>query len=115
HGTNGASCRGGRGWRTGSPWSRTTKPSGACWRSEEHTSELQSRENLVCRLLLEKKKKKKHNRTIMRYKSREKKTRLLGHTLYPEFVNVDNFDRSRNYLAETVISSNLYDRRIVVV
>src|SRR5690606_40846693 len=28
-------------------------------RSEEHTSELQSRENLVCRLLLEKKKKKK--------------------------------------------------------
>src|SRR5690606_42159703 len=28
-------------------------------RSEEHTSELQSRENLVCRLLLEKKKHKK--------------------------------------------------------
>src|SRR5436309_7510874 len=31
----------------------------AALRSEEHTSELQSRENLVCRLLLEKKKKKK--------------------------------------------------------
>src|SRR5690606_42051423 len=30
---------------------------GAGARSEEHTSELQSRENLVCRLLLEKKKK----------------------------------------------------------
>src|SRR5436309_15871477 len=30
----------------------------ASQRSEEHTSELQSRENLVCRLLLEKKKKK---------------------------------------------------------
>src|SRR5690606_20984970 len=29
-------------------------------RSEEHTSELQSRENLVCRLLLEKKKKTKN-------------------------------------------------------
>src|SRR5436309_2679380 len=29
----------------------------ALQRSEEHTSELQSRENLVCRLLLEKKKK----------------------------------------------------------
>src|SRR5690606_42112000 len=29
-----------------------------CRRSEEHTSELQSRENLVCRLLLEKKKNK---------------------------------------------------------
>src|SRR2546430_8798327 len=32
---------------------RTTKS----WRSEEHTSELQSQSNLVCRLLLEKKKK----------------------------------------------------------
>src|SRR2546430_17439278 len=31
-------------------------------RSEEHTSELQSQSNLVCRLLLEKKKKKNHNR-----------------------------------------------------
>src|SRR3712207_7823601 len=30
-------------------------------RSEEHTSELQSRQYLVCRLLLEKKKKKKNN------------------------------------------------------
>src|SRR5207302_7039311 len=29
-------------------------------RSEEHTSELQSRENLVCRLLLEKKKAREH-------------------------------------------------------
>src|SRR5690606_40764005 len=29
---------------------------GGAYRSEEHTSELQSRENLVCRLLLEKKK-----------------------------------------------------------
>src|SRR5436309_8323612 len=35
--------------------SHTTRP--AAKRSEEHTSELQSRENLVCRLLLEKKKK----------------------------------------------------------
>src|SRR5690606_40660194 len=31
-------------------------------RSEEHTSELQSRENLVCRLLLEKKKQITHDR-----------------------------------------------------
>src|SRR5688572_927406 len=31
-------------------------------RSEEHTSELQSQSNLVCRLLLEKKKKKKNKR-----------------------------------------------------
>src|SRR5438093_7289997 len=31
-------------------------------RSEEHTSELQSLTNLVCRLLLEKKKKKQHKK-----------------------------------------------------
>src|SRR5690606_41710351 len=56
------------------PWSssrlptcRYTKTSPAftscpwTWRSEEHTSELQSRENLVCRLLLEKKKKQQKN------------------------------------------------------
>src|SRR2546421_5292581 len=34
----------------------------AVLRSEEHTSELQSRSDLVCRLLLEKKKKKKKKR-----------------------------------------------------
>src|SRR2546430_8392219 len=33
-------------------------PAGRWKRSEEHTSELQSQSNLVCRLLLEKKKKK---------------------------------------------------------
>src|SRR3712207_8451774 len=47
--------------------SRRTLPSSWCWfplrlgcgsRSEEHTSELQSRQYLVCRLLLEKKKHK---------------------------------------------------------
>src|SRR5690554_7566675 len=38
---------------------------GAAFRSEEHTSELQSRPHLVCRLLLEKKKKKKsHTSTV---------------------------------------------------
>src|SRR2546422_5501719 len=35
-----------------------------CFRSEEHTSELQSRLHLVCRLLLEKKKKKKNYYSI---------------------------------------------------
>src|SRR5256885_7264497 len=34
-------------------------------RSEEHTSELQSPCNLVCRLLLEKKKKRKRSETIV--------------------------------------------------
>src|SRR2546427_7491692 len=37
-------------------------------RSEEHTSELQSQSNLVCRLLLEKKKKMKGDRREYKYK-----------------------------------------------
>src|SRR5215813_15601413 len=40
--------------------SQRTEPLHRCLRSEEHTSELQSRPHLVCRLLLEKKKKKKN-------------------------------------------------------
>src|SRR5690606_36039224 len=43
-------------------------------RSEEHTSELQSRENLVCRLLLEKKKK----RELVRIRIREKGDRDIN-------------------------------------
>src|SRR6266496_1279242 len=42
-------------------------------RSEEHTSELQSRRDLVCRLLLEKKKKKK--KKINKKKKKKKKTK----------------------------------------
>src|SRR2546427_5969976 len=46
--------------------------SGICFkggvRSEEHTSELQSQSNLVCRLLLEKKKKTKKNTSNNEYK-----------------------------------------------
>src|SRR5690606_41006550 len=39
--------------RSSLPWPSSLRPCTS--RSEEHTSELQSRENLVCRLLLEKK------------------------------------------------------------
>src|SRR5256886_17559338 len=39
-------------------------------RSEEHTSELQSQSNLVCRLLLEKKKKNQYERTNMQHVTR---------------------------------------------
>src|SRR5216683_7610429 len=52
-------------------------PCRACWpratmlRSEEHTSELQSRSDLVCRLLLEKKKKK--NKINKKKKKKKKK------------------------------------------
>src|SRR5207342_3885013 len=45
-------------------------------RSEEHTSELQSRENLVCRLLLEKKKKKKI-KVILKKKKKKKNNKIL--------------------------------------
>src|SRR5690554_7104986 len=44
---------------------RVTRYRNTDGRSEEHTSELQSRPHLVCRLLLEKKKKKqKHHTTV---------------------------------------------------
>src|SRR5690349_23927653 len=42
-------------------------------RSEEHTSELQSRRDLVCRLLLEKKKKKKKKNIKKKIKKKIKK------------------------------------------
>src|SRR5256885_10225579 len=49
--------RGGRtGWLRPERWRGALRP-GTATRSEEHTSELQSPCNLVCRLLLEKKKK----------------------------------------------------------
>src|SRR5690554_7315489 len=44
-------------------------------RSEEHTSELQSRPHLVCRLLLEKKKKKKKTNN----KTKKKQTQTITH------------------------------------
>src|SRR2546427_1662451 len=59
--TQGATCC------AGSPHGVTMDSPVHQWRSEEHTSELQSQSNLVCRLLLEKKKKSKqtssHNYT----------------------------------------------------
>src|SRR2546430_12261962 len=58
-----------RGWQCGcgSDTSRTpaVRRHVQTHRSEEHTSELQSQSNLVCRLLLEKK--KKNNHTIIEY------------------------------------------------
>src|SRR5436309_4130992 len=53
----------------------------ACYaheRSEEHTSELQSRENLVCRLLLEKKKKKDTQHRETRHVLRRRGTQMEG-------------------------------------
>src|SRR2546422_1218713 len=50
--------------RKGANWSAVSR---ADRRSEEHTSELQSRLHLVCRLLLEKKKKKSKQTTAERH------------------------------------------------
>src|SRR6266567_8179255 len=49
------------------------RPSPTDRRSEEHTSELQSQSNLVCRLLLEKKKKNKKNVNKEKKKQNTKK------------------------------------------
>src|SRR2546430_11247374 len=57
--SSGAACRSGGGavayWRMAAVYLGLLRE-----RSEEHTSELQSQSNLVCRLLLEKKKKTLH-------------------------------------------------------
>src|SRR5436309_7536019 len=50
-------------------------------RSEEHTSELQSRENLVCRLLLEKKKKIKQAHKITNTRKRAGQCRISNTTI----------------------------------
>ena len=54
----------------GSGWRVAPSGKNGCFRSEEHTSELQSHSDLVCRLLLEKKKqqkKKKNKKTNYRH------------------------------------------------
>src|SRR3989442_10486672 len=55
-------------WPSSRPWAR---------RSEEHTSELQSRPHLVCRLLLEKKKKKGQHRTLILCQRRKRKEQKI--------------------------------------
>src|SRR5215203_7146363 len=64
----------GRRWRASEPrrpgWRR--RGAGRPRRSEEHTSELQSRQYLVCRLLLEKKKKKKLELILLNNKKNKK-------------------------------------------
>src|SRR5207302_10153919 len=60
-----------RSWRRAPELS--PRPQVCTSRSEEHTSELQSRENLVCRLLLEKKKKKKQKNITTKESKMEKR------------------------------------------
>src|SRR5690606_40610572 len=51
--------------RLGASFQKAPPSPGSPPRSEEHTSELQSRENLVCRLLLEKKKRHIYHYSIL--------------------------------------------------
>src|SRR5436309_7612295 len=50
-------------------------------RSEEHTSELQSRENLVCRLLLEKKKNRQRTPRAATLTQNDKTNPVHGHAV----------------------------------
>src|SRR5215216_7833557 len=63
---NGSTCQSGA-------WAGTT--SRCPWRSEEHTSELQSPDHLVCRLLLEKKKKKIKKLHLTKKKKKKKQNK----------------------------------------
>src|SRR5256885_3515088 len=60
-------------------------------RSEEHTSELQSPCNLVCRLLLEKKKKKK-NIEILFIKIKKENVNIVTHKQHTTIIRLDNRD-----------------------
>src|SRR5688572_30895253 len=60
-------------------------PGGHASRSEEHTSELQSQTNLVCRLLLEKKKKPINNDQMIQYPKNEE---TINHTQTELFVKI---------------------------
>src|SRR2546422_6942039 len=64
------------------PIMRTVGTSLIILRSEEHTSELQSRLHLVCRLLLEKKKKTKTNI----FDALTNSTLFIPHVLYQKIV-----------------------------
>src|SRR5688572_31322406 len=72
-------------WRTTVVACSTRRP--ISWRSEEHTSELQSQSNLVCRLLLEKKKKTKKHESFVKHRQSVRpcllnSTRTDGHSMY---------------------------------
>src|SRR2546429_2488634 len=66
-------------------------------RSEEHTSELQSRLHLVCRLLLEKKKKTHdrftpHNKlTFYHLEARDSCYVVYNHLAYASFIKFESF------------------------
>src|SRR2546422_1557705 len=81
-------------------------------RSEEHTSELQSRLHLVCRLLLEKKKNKRYNRRSTRRNSRQA---YKIHNLCCLNKNTHRHDVTARYLAlcEWALQKSELHRRLL--
>src|SRR5947209_16272894 len=73
---SGSASRGGRSTRTRSKGRAREED-----RSEEHTSELQSRQYLVCRLLLEKKKKKQKSPAV----HTQKKAKSIGQDIMSQW------------------------------
>src|SRR5260370_27096532 len=79
-------CCGRNPWASRADWSANGRNSSllartpASRRSEEHTSELQSHLNLVCRLLLEKKKNRYHSRYADSFHSLSNKKKYFNRT-----------------------------------
>src|SRR2546430_5855746 len=81
-------------------------------RSEEHTSELQSQSNLVCRLLLEKKRKVRNTRLAVDSSYRSRQASFLGDGIdnpgHPCRVGVDcsEYDENRkNSVTDTSVNA----------
>src|SRR2546430_9170792 len=86
-----------------SPVSARVSRSSRC-RSEEHTSELQSQSNLVCRLLLEKKKKTEHQVQLFQ---RQTRSDLFHHRRLP-YHNTHHRTLTQNLINS---ESQLYQRQ----
>src|SRR5258707_6186325 len=89
----------------------TSAASTSAWRSEEHTSELQSRQYLVCRLLLEKKKKQNEDSGRQCEGDRrvgEKKLRIVVLRLHEQPVRYMKSSIEHDELALSVIARRTY-------
>src|SRR2546430_10461996 len=79
------------------------------WRSEEHTSELQSQSNLVCRLLLEKKKNHIHDMKICR-----ENVHVIRLTIYNLLIHSMHVETTTNVTTEKcVVRKQLTSTRAV--
>src|SRR2546430_12978581 len=104
-----AACEDGYRWRKSRWLSRSSSSTATRWRgscgalrSEEHTSELQSQSNLVCRLLLEKKKKYTPRR-------RRSLTRILRHLESPRQMLHSSLSRGDRYSPFSRLCANSVD------